>query len=103
MNVIWLQPFLGLHNFTGDLPHITANTILLKKFHSHHILYCKTSILASPQFSGVSIFIDVTFFKWSISNETRAVLVFVTKRKNNVDPRPRAQKKVNYVQLFFAK
>ena len=34
---------------------------------------------------------------------TRAVLVFVTERKNNVDPRPRAQKKVNYVQLFFAK
>ena len=34
---------------------------------------------------------------------TRAVLVFATKRKNNVDPRPRAQKKVNYVQLFFAK
>ena len=35
--------------------------------------------------------------------KTRAVLVFATKRKNNVDPRPRAQKKVNYVQLFFAK
>ena len=36
-------------------------------------------------------------------NNTRAVLVFATKRKNNVDPHPRAQKKVNYVQLFFAK
>ena len=34
---------------------------------------------------------------------TRAVLVFATERKNNVDPRPRALKKVNYVQLFFAK
>ena len=34
-------------------------------------------------------------------NKTRAVLVFVTERKNNVDPRPRAQKKVNYFQLFL--
>ena len=32
---------------------------------------------------------------------TRAVLVFATERKNNVDPRLRAQKKVNYVQLFL--
>ena len=40
MNVIWLQPFLGLHNFTDDLPNIIANTILLKKvsFTSHFIL-----------------------------------------------------------------
>ena len=34
-------------------------------------------------------------------NLTRAVLVFATERKNNVDPRPRAQKKVNYFQLFL--
>ena len=33
--------------------------------------------------------------------KTRAVLVFATERKNNVDPRPRAQKKVNYFQLFL--
>ena len=32
---------------------------------------------------------------------TRAVLVFATECKNNVDPRLRCQKKVNYVQLFF--
>ena len=41
--------------------------------------------------------------KMFTKTKTRAVLVFATKRKNNVDPRPRAQKKVNYVQLFFAK
>ena len=35
-------------------------------------------------------------------HKTRAVLVFTTERKNNVDPRLRSQKKVNYVQLFFA-
>ena len=35
--------------------------------------------------------------------DTRAVLVFATERKNNVDPRLRSQKKVNFVQLFFAK
>ena len=34
---------------------------------------------------------------------TRAVLVFATERKNNVDPRLRSQKKVKNVQLFFAK
>ena len=34
---------------------------------------------------------------------TRAVLVFATERKNNVDPQLRSQKKVNNVQLFFAK
>ena len=34
---------------------------------------------------------------------TRAVLVFATERKNNVVPRLRSQKKVNKVQLFFAK
>ena len=33
---------------------------------------------------------------------TREVLVFATERKNNVDPCLRPQKKVNYVQLFFA-
>ena len=51
-----------------------------------------------------------TFFNWlntgkSIENErkTRAVLVFATERKNNVDPQLRSQKKVNNVQLFFAK
>ena len=35
--------------------------------------------------------------------KTRAVLVFATERKNNVDPRLRSQKKVKNVQLFFAK
>ena len=30
---------------------------------------------------------------------TRAVLVFATEHKNNVDPRLRSQKKVNYVNL----
>ena len=35
--------------------------------------------------------------------KTRAVLVFATERKNNVDPRLRSQKKVKSVQLFFAK
>ena len=35
-------------------------------------------------------------------NITRAVLVFATERKNYVDPCLRSQKKVNYVQLFFA-
>ena len=30
---------------------------------------------------------------------TRAVLVFVTERKNNVDPRLQSQKKVNNIQL----
>ena len=34
---------------------------------------------------------------------TRAVLVFASERKNNVDPRLRSQKKVKNVQLFFAK
>ena len=38
-----------------------------------------------------------------ISDQTRAVLVFVTERKNNVDPRLQSQKKVKNVQLFFAK
>ena len=33
---------------------------------------------------------------------TRALLFFVTERKNNVDQRLRTQQKVNYVQLFFA-
>ena len=37
------------------------------------------------------------------SVRTRAVLVFATERKNNVDPRLRSQKKVKNVQLFFAK
>ena len=32
---------------------------------------------------------------------TRAVLVFATERKNNVDPQLRSQKKVNNVQLFM--
>ena len=32
---------------------------------------------------------------------TRAVLVFATERKNNVDPRLRSQKKVNNVQLLL--
>ena len=36
-------------------------------------------------------------------NKTRAVLVFATERKNNVDPRQRSQKKVKNVQLFFTK
>ena len=36
-----------------------------------------------------------------IPENTRAVLVFATERKNNVDPRLRWQKKVNNVQLFF--
>ena len=31
--------------------------------------------------------------------ETTAVLVFATGHKNNVDPRLRSQKKVNYVHL----
>ena len=45
---------------------------------------------------------NVTYRK--ISVKTRAVLVFATERKNNinVDPRLRSQKKVNYVQLFLA-
>ena len=38
---------------------------------------------------------DVTMF-------TRAVLVFATERKNNVDPRLQSQNKVNYAQLLFA-
>ena len=34
---------------------------------------------------------------------TRVVLVFATEGKNNVNPCRRSQKKVNNVQLFFAK
>ena len=37
------------------------------------------------------------------AEKNRAVLVFATERKNNVDPRLRSQKKVKNVQLFFAK
>ena len=33
---------------------------------------------------------------------TRAVMVFVTERKNNVSPRLQSHKKVHYVQLFSA-
>ena len=33
--------------------------------------------------------------------QTRAVLVFATECKNNVEPHLRSQK-VNYIQLFFA-
>ena len=39
---------------------------------------------------------NVGVYKMAAS-ETRAVPVFATERKNNVDPRPRALKKVNYV------
>ena len=35
------------------------------------------------------------------SVETRAVLVFATERKNNVDPSLRSQEKVNNLQLFL--
>ena len=40
-------------------------------------------------------------YKCSSKIPTTAVLVFATERKNNVDPRQRAQKKVNYFQLFL--
>ena len=35
--------------------------------------------------------------------KTRAVLVFATERKNNVNPCLRSQKKVSNIQLFFTK
>ena len=39
---------------------------------------------------------------WLYMYTTRAVMVFVTELKNNVDPRLRSQEQVNYVVLFFA-
>ena len=58
---------------------ITANCRLLQIFHNFKLM------------------INLNF-----SSKTRAVLVFATKRKNNVDPRPRIGTKCN-INNFAAK